>query len=361
MVVSSRQSATFTSLPQETRDQILAYTLTSLNSIVVWSGKLKSILPIRTSANHGDHEWSEHMRTGVQQWRRVEDANATRESVAGLSLSLFLVSKSISQHATATFYKHNTFAFLGDHAWQEIVDWLTSIGYRQRSLLSSLKITANRPFQCYQQADGTRLWQTDLPEDPYPRSPHFTLVAGSVPEGRVDNINPLVESVFALLKEAKEGAKVQLCFVMGYSYLPGFAMQPDTHVPNTQWWSLDLPNLVEVFREVGAGGRSIDVVWKAQLCRPSFQEHGKAIEQIWDIVEVEESEHRWDRSIQPALPSSHSRDGTFESPRSCNSRFANRPLRLYFAQQNPTRTQSALISLTCPPRHGPITLRLHTA
>jgi hypothetical protein len=302
MVVSSRRSATFTSLPQEIRDQILTYALTSLNSIVVWSGKLKSILSARNGADRWDPEWREQMRTRVRQWRRVKDANATRESVAGLSLSLFLVSKSISQQATATFYKHNTFAFLGDHAWQEIVDWLISIGYRQRSLLSSLKMTANRPFRCYQQADGTRLWQTDLPEDPYPRSPHFTSVAGSISEGRVDNINPLVETVFALLKEAKEGAKVQLCFVMGYSYLPGFAIEPDIYIPNTRWWSLDLPNLVEVFREVGAGGRSIDVVWKAQLYRPSFQEHRKAIEQIWDIVEAEESEHRWDRPEQPTLP-----------------------------------------------------------
>jgi hypothetical protein len=65
--------------------------------------------------------------------------------------------KHVVDEATETFYRKNTFSFLGEHEWEHIAYWLTRIGKRNHSYLSKINIEIRLPQQVWQTEDGSRI------------------------------------------------------------------------------------------------------------------------------------------------------------------------------------------------------------
>jgi hypothetical protein len=102
-------------------------------------------------------------------------------------------------------------------------------------------------------------------ERTYPRNRLLNLVENPDVEleGVVENINPAVETCFQLLGEMKGGAKLTLSLMLGWGYTPGVQITVDYQHPCGNWMSMDLPNVMEKFRELHTadGHRNIEIIW----------------------------------------------------------------------------------------------------
>lgn len=283
---NTRPQASFTSLPSELLNQILENCLVADCPIVIWRGIIEGIMP---ETMDPDPEY-------VEQWLRIVDPHITARSLSDLAIELLSVNRMLSAYASSIFYTKNTFSFVGQHRWHEVVTWLTSIGPRQRGLLANLQLTANVPRRCWQRADGSRVWPRGTPEDLYPRPPSFALHELPCSEGEVENINPAIESVFTLLRDVEGPSRptTRLELLLGYSILPGLYLSLGISAWNWQSCSLDLPNLIETLRRRDDAKRPINVIWRAQLHRRDFTEHRSSIEQAWTIVEARHATEKWE-------------------------------------------------------------------
>jgi hypothetical protein len=176
----SRSSLTFLSLSRELRDMIYEYALTSPDSIAVCSVNISTTLAYIKGVGFGNP--------------RI--ISTPPLSANPLALSLLLVDHLVSQEASATFYSRNSFLFKGDHNYDP-VSFLHAIGPRNRSYIQRIEIKVDRPRDSWQLPDGSRVRLPGTPEhEIYPLSPHL---AHSEPkEGPVANINPAIETIFAL-------------------------------------------------------------------------------------------------------------------------------------------------------------------
>ncbi|KAH6664540.1 hypothetical protein B0J14DRAFT_247704 [Halenospora varia] len=258
---------TFYSLPREIRDTIYSIALVSSSAIIVWKGENKaSYLP---QLPEGPHP----RPSSRVCWREVNQ-EATTASLRTLSLSLLFCNKMLSQEAAAVFYNKNTFSFEGDHNWDPIVSWLKTIGVEDRNSLKSLEVDGKRPDQAWQNSRGERLRHPSgcTREEIYPRHPYLNTCGGPFKYGFVDNINPVLEDIFLLLGQRSSEQRVTIAMQLDHAY-PGGGTNPHPmeQIPESGWYSMELPNLVDKFLDLytrSSGLKDfVEVLWKGSASR----------------------------------------------------------------------------------------------
>ncbi|KAH8672744.1 hypothetical protein BGZ60DRAFT_405479 [Tricladium varicosporioides] len=284
---------TFYSLPREIRDKIYGIALVSPSAITVWKGEMKlSYLPPPLEGPHP-------RPTSRVRWREINE-EVTRASLRTLSLNLLFCNKTLGYEAAAIFYGKNTFSFEGDHNWDPIVSWLKTIGDKNRNSLKSLKVDAKRPDQVWQNSRGERVRHPggSMMEDIYPRHPYLNTRGGAFKYGFVDNINPALEDMFLLLGQRTSKQRVTITMQLAHIY-PGGGTNPDPmeQLPECNWYSMELPNLVDKFLDIYTRGSElkdfVEVLWKGRYSRQLLLDEQEIIKNVgWvlTISPIEEDE-----------------------------------------------------------------------
>ncbi|TKX22227.1 hypothetical protein C1H76_5516 [Elsinoe australis] len=238
----------FEQLPREIRDQIYHESLVSSSCIDV--KKLK--------AHQEYHDFE------IQGYYNP-DSGALARSLAGLNMSLLKTSRRIADEAAAVFYSKNKFAFHGHKDWSVVVDWLRSIGEKNRRHLTNIEIDVRQQNRVYQYSDGTREDYSGKrihPRHPLLRSPKDD---GTWPVGEVDDVDVDKEEIFSALTECSHGSKLNLHVRYVGGGLPGCFEDPeDENEANEDYYfSMDLPNLMEAWRANYSNPerRQVEVLW----------------------------------------------------------------------------------------------------
>jgi len=258
----SHSPTTFLSLPRELRDKIYGFSLLASTCIVVWSGRWVCV-------NRYDDQGVDIDGKTVSEYELVVDNKATASSVQHLALNLLRCNNTtVAREAAMSFYTNNTFSFLGDHDWDPIVSWLESIGAQNRGYITSLNAAARRPARAWQRRDGTRVKIPDLREELYPRNPHLYRSPESTEEGEVENINPIIETVFAILGSRDARSTLKLHLLLDPNFLPGVELLDNNQSAYSHFFTMDLPNLIEKFRVdyiIKSENRDhVEVLWKGE-------------------------------------------------------------------------------------------------
>jgi hypothetical protein len=284
----------FPYLPAELQNLILQYALVSPNQIIVWAGRLEPCpLTDEERSAFFNHDTSQD-QLGPVRWEQTIYTDSAQQTLEGVAPALLVLSRTVAQEAASIFYARNVFTFRGDVAWAVVATWLATIGPRNRGLLTELVLTIAKPHECHQEPDGRRTWYRDIPEIPYPRSPHFAALELPAKGGSVENIDPAVETVFSLLGHCEHRSKLTVRLWLQYMFLPGVELWEGSQSAYRYYWSLDLPNLIESFRVHATRGRDIDVLWEGEARRPEFEKCERSIKAQWVIVIAEEGNAYWE-------------------------------------------------------------------
>lgn len=228
----------------------------------------------------------------------VVDKKAIASSIQHLAINLLRCNNTtVAREAAMTFYTNNTFLFLGDHNWDPIVSWLESIGARNRSYLTRLDATARRPERAWQRPDGTRVKIPELRGELYPRNPHLYLSPESTKQGKVENINPSIERIFAILGSRDTRSTLKLHLLLDSDFFPGVELMEEYRC-DEYFFTMDLPNLIEKFRAayttMSENHGHVEVLWMGEAPLHGFVNKRSLIEKRgWKIVETEEVEKHW--------------------------------------------------------------------
>ncbi|KAI4112196.1 MAG: hypothetical protein LQ339_000204 [Xanthoria mediterranea] len=243
-----------------------------------------------------------------------------------VSLSLLRCNSTIAAEAGAVFYGNNTFRIHGDDRdYRLVVHWLEQIGLKNRGYLRRLEMRVWIPLKAWQQPNGIR---TDGVEDNYsfPCHPHLAAPSLPCPEGAVDVIDPLIETIIALVSRSG-GRKLKLYLNLGpldFNIIPGI-IGPGIRGPGIigpamlahgrvgprmiqgpeVWLSMDLPNLVEKWRAEYTSDdrlRIVDILWTTKTDKKFFLDAKTFIEHLgWQILEHQEDE--WYQPTDPPTTS----------------------------------------------------------
>lgn len=282
MQSSSRPGLTFFDLPRELRDYCYDLALTAPTPIIAWSG----IRPENSESLKPEIEFKYDLETGRHFRATTADMRiTTRNALQCHSI--------IAHEAAAIFYGKNKFVFGGDWTWETVTNWFRNIGPRNRSLVTSIELWQHQPSHAWQITSGERIDVVEFEfkplEPPFPRNRHLHQSPNMTPEGLVDNINPAIETFFQLIGN-KRATKLLLTFSLRMSLIPGIEINYDDEVAHRNWFSMDLPNIVEKLRTTDTNG-CVDVVWKGDVLRQTFLEKREDIEARWRILDREEYEH----------------------------------------------------------------------
>ncbi|TVY81763.1 hypothetical protein LSUE1_G002514 [Lachnellula suecica] len=256
--------------------------LVSASPIVVWKGEWQfDAQYIPKTEGQLYPQFSSMVR-----WKLV-DQEAISASLKDLEMNILLCNKVVSREAAIVFYKMNTFSFSRQHNWDPIVSWLGAIGAENRGPLQSLDIDARQPDEAWQRSSGERLrLQHQTKEQLYPRHPYLQLRNDETPlkYGPVENINPAVETVFVLLGRRPSYQKITITMQVSRVY-PGMRLgrDPFSQSPERDWFSMDLPNLMEKCRSLHT--RNVEVLWKGEDERKEFEEQHSRLKSLgWDVT-----------------------------------------------------------------------------
>ncbi|KAI9699869.1 MAG: hypothetical protein M1820_007044 [Bogoriella megaspora] len=277
-------------LARELREIIYEHTLISKSPIVAWAGEWKADAPIQPFEQRW--RWVPGQRPGEPhcpvRCSREVDKEATKQSLQQLAFNTLQSSSLLAEEAASVFYRKNTFKFLGDHNWDPIVAWLKGIGRRNRGYLRNIEIEVRRPDRVWQHEDGRRVCCLYTREEVYPRNKWLGFETGSDQEGVVDNINPAVEEVFALLQDRDALDKTTITFNTSSGVVPGIFYGYDAEDPGSTPMSMDLPNLVETFRRIyskhSSEGPATDVLWKGEIEKEEFDKTLDDMPHEWEIL-----------------------------------------------------------------------------
>ncbi|KAI9689762.1 MAG: hypothetical protein M1822_009644 [Bathelium mastoideum] len=276
-------------LARELREKVYEHALMSNSPIVVWAGGWQADAPMLPKEQ--DWRWRPGKRPGepgcpVKCWRAV-DRQATKQSIQQTAFNLLQSNRMLAGEAAAVFYRKNTFSFLGDHNWEPIVAWLRAIGRLNRGYLRNIEVEVIRPDRVWQHSDGRRVRCLYTKEEVYPRN-RWLKFEPPDQEGIVDNINPAIEEVFALLldRELIDKAPLTLTFNVVEGIVPGIDYGFDHEDPGITPIPMDLPNLAALFR-IFYGQASMDVLWKGEDEKDSFDCHVDEISPTeWEILDA---------------------------------------------------------------------------
>ncbi|KAL8845761.1 MAG: hypothetical protein Q9221_009100 [Calogaya cf. arnoldii] len=203
----------------------------------------------------------------------------------------------LAAESAQVFYHNNTFRFEGEHEYYPVIIWLDKLNHN-REYLQNLEITVRRPQRAWQFPDGSRRKMS------YAKTrglashhPYLAPPTGSYEEGEVDIIDPALETIISLLSKCEDWEdhrKMTLTFDTGYYNIPGIELHPGE---NTSLFSLDLPNLVEIWRGKyfsDTNNGALEIFWRAAIVRNTFSEKRHLIKGVgWKIVDTYEGEHRY--------------------------------------------------------------------
>lgn len=223
------------------------------------------------------------------------DKKATISSVQNLALALLQCNRTVSEDASGTFYSKNTFLFEGDHDWAPIASWLEAIGERNCSHLTNLAASVGKLPRSWQFSDGSRVPVKNFyfEGEIYPQNLHFSK-SDNLVQGEVENINPVIETIFSTLSRCKHNStsKLLLTLNLDSGLIPGIIPQQGS---DTIYFSMDLPNLMEKWRvdyTSKDNGTPMEVLWKTRGFRDKALDKRELMkEQAWEILAEEEIEN----------------------------------------------------------------------
>lgn len=285
----SHPPTTFLSLPREIRDHIYGFALLASTCVVVWSSRWMRV-------NKFDDQGVDIDGKTALEYQRVVDHKATASSIQHLALNLLRCNNTtVAREAAITFYTNNTFSFLGDHNWDPIVSWLESIGAQNRGYITRLNVTARLPDRAWQQRDGTRVKFPGLKEELYQRNPHLYRSPESTKEGEVENINPIIETIFAILGSRDARSTLKLHLLLDPNFLPGVEFLDNDQSAYYHFFTMDLPNLIEKFcvayTTKSENRNHVEALWMGETLRHEFiNKRGLIQKREWEIVETKEVE-----------------------------------------------------------------------
>ncbi|KAL9034221.1 MAG: hypothetical protein Q9180_005526 [Flavoplaca navasiana] len=262
----------FQQLPAELRLKIYSFSLISTSAIIV-----------RSAQTPGGRPRPAHLK-----WNR-EKMSATRSKLA---LGLLRCSTNIAAESAQIFYSHNTFYFEGEHEYYPIITWLDKLNHK-REWLRYLEIDVRRPEVAWQLPDGSRhRMHYSRTRGLASHHPYFTAPVGPYEEGEVDIIDPAIETIISLLAKDEHGdhRKMTLSMNTGFYNIPGIELFEDE---GTCFFSLDLPNLVDVWRTKYCLNTKFElgIIWKVETDLGVFHENRHLIEGVgWNIVDACEGE-----------------------------------------------------------------------
>jgi len=272
------QGPTFSSLPLEIRNKIYEDLLIAPDPLTVYSAP-----PDRSDEHRG----------GVY------------PKLFPLTLGLLRVNKTIAAEAAAVFYHRNTFAFSAPYhsfefdTWDPLYSFLLTIGATNRAHLLRLEAAISRPMEIIKDADGTITTCAYGPRwlrKVYARDQHLR-VYPPVDSNRVigltvDYVSPAIEAVFRIL--GPNGSNLRLSLTMVDGYLPGIALFYDDYSDWNSWWSLEIPDYVEIMRSQftsrfpGDEGR-VEVLWEGSSVKSAIDPAVDRVEKLgWEIIEMKE-------------------------------------------------------------------------
>ncbi|KAL8889621.1 MAG: hypothetical protein Q9215_003129 [Flavoplaca cf. flavocitrina] len=133
--------------------------------------------------------------------------------------------------------------------------------------------------------------------------PYFASPSGPYEEGEVEIIDPAIETIISLLAKCEgdyDQRKMTLYLDPGYYKIPGIVLFEEE---GTSLFSLDLPNLVDIWRTKYFSGTNHDalkIVWKAEVGISDFHEKRHLIEGIgWNITDMRETERIYNPFRRP--------------------------------------------------------------
>ena len=210
--------------------------------------------------------------------------------------NLLQCNSSIAQEAASIFYGKNKFLFVCDWTWETVATWFGNIGLRNSTFITSIELWQHQPSHAWQTASGERIKVREFDweplEPPFPRNDHLYRSSDSTSEGLVESIHPAIETFFKLLGNERH-SKLLLTFSLRRLFIPGLGIVPDNEWSTFDWFSMDLPNVVERLRNIYKAG-SVDVIWKGQRLAKSYFEKREEIKARWEVLELEEFD--WKRS-----------------------------------------------------------------
>ncbi|KAH8659720.1 hypothetical protein BGZ61DRAFT_593919 [Ilyonectria robusta] len=199
----------------------------------------------------------------------------------------------IAHEAASIFYGKNKFVFAGDWTWETVATWFGNIGPRNRTLVTSIELWQHQPSHAWQTASGERVKVVEFDweplEPPFPRNRHLYRSPNSTSEGLVESINPAIETFFELLGDERL-SKLVLTISLSRKLIPGLEMDPDGEESHNDWFSMDLPNIVEKLRTIYTAA-GVEVIWKGELLRELFLKKRENIEARWEILDLEEFDY----------------------------------------------------------------------
>ncbi|KAL8830859.1 MAG: hypothetical protein Q9170_005542 [Blastenia crenularia] len=266
---SNLAQSKFLSLPTEIRLKIYSFCLVSSSKIVVWSAMYPS------PRNHNAPN------------KLQFDRDAMSRSTRSLALGLLRCCTTVAAESAHVFYHNNMFRFYGDHEYYPVITWLDRIS-DNRDSLENLEITVRRPHKAWQLPDGSR--HEEVFQEYRGSSlhhPHFSRPMGLYQEGEVDIIDPAVETIISLLAKSRSRGNMTLYLDTNPHQginIPGIELFVEE---DTSQFSMDLPNLLEIWRTSyfsGNSGASLDIVWKAEANPDLFHDKRSMIEDLgWKI------------------------------------------------------------------------------
>ncbi|KAF4547880.1 Hypothetical protein D9617_34g040600 [Elsinoe fawcettii] len=249
-------------LPREVRDLIYTHALVAREPIIVLDAQNHYVYPRRLVGGRNV----------------VKDPKI--RNLAGLARGLFYINRQISSESLATFYQHNTFAFMGPHRWYEPLYWIARIGNINRRSLTRMLIFVPELEKVWQRPDGSRDEFDTVYTDTVmarPRHPLLHWMEETWPEGEVEDIPPIIEELFKDLGEDGNGNRLILQLQNITPGYPGYVAtsEDDTMADEDSWMSMDLPNLAEAWSRLHGnrpGRRSIDVEWLDSTSKANYEE-----------------------------------------------------------------------------------------
>jgi hypothetical protein len=300
--VKSNSAATIFDLPREIRDEIYCWALHAPTDIHVLPWEPRSLGLERQNLTWY-LEWVSRWR---KQWAYLYDP--MKSKLRPLAFNLLLCqNRTVVQEAAMVFYKQNTFYFEDFQDWNTAVFWLETIGPNNRNSLRNVKIRVPPPSHSWQKPDGIRVQHPGniSQEQLYQRHPYLQLSSLPVQDGEVENLDPIIEDIFILLKSriSKTTIPLKLDLMLISDSIPGVEIKAGSSLHNDNFYhfTTDLPNLIEKFRSDHTAD-CVEVRWFSSTDEIEFIKQRTVIEEKgWTILQCKKRDPPASSGYEPQV------------------------------------------------------------
>ncbi|KAH6666128.1 hypothetical protein B0J14DRAFT_605343 [Halenospora varia] len=280
----------FFSLSREIRDKIYEFALASSSPLSAWSGA-----PLRSCCKNWqwDHRGLLHQFSKTSSIESKDDSLMLRRTLR----SLLRCNSKVSCESAQIYYGKNTFRFCDLYDWEDVSIWLQDIGCTNRGYLTKMEFLLPCTNFVRQNSEGIRgesvrvdgKWSFTS-ENTRQRHPLLNQELGTISDSSVEDIDPEVETIFQFLGKSTDPSKVTIKILLAPWTVPGFRFLEEDYDSSfgldESWFTMDLPNLMEVFRvKYNEGVRVVDILWTGIERSWVFEKHSDEIEAAgWEIA-----------------------------------------------------------------------------